>query len=104
MIFGKARDKGIRMKRPFEPEVVALGDGVTEKDLLVHDEKGSAAYAFMLAQMEAPSFPVAIGVIRSVEAPVLEVAMREQIDHVTAQRGPGDLNALIYSGDTWEVR
>jgi 2-oxoglutarate ferredoxin oxidoreductase subunit beta len=104
LIFGKARDKGIRMKGPFEPEVVALGNGVTEKDLLVHDEKGSAAYAFMLAQMESPAFPAPIGVIRNVDAPVLDVAMREQIAQVTAKRGAGDLKTLLYSGDTWEVR
>ena len=92
------------MKGPFQPEVVTLGDGITEKDLLVHDEKGSAAYAFMLAQMEAPAFPVPIGVIRNVEAPVLDVAMREQIAQVTAKKGVGDLKALLYSEDTWEVR
>ena len=104
LVFGKAKDKGIRMKGPFQPEVVTLGDGITEKDLLVHDEKGSAAYAFMLAQMEAPAFPVPIGVIRNVEAPVLDVAMREQIAQVTAKKGVGDLKALLYSEDTWEVR
>ena len=104
LIFGKAKDKGIRMKGPFEPEIVALGNGVTEKDLLVHDEGGSAAYAFMLAQMEAPAFPMPIGILRNVTAPVLDVAMHEQIAQVTAKKGPGDLKALLYSGDTWEVR
>jgi len=104
LIFGKAKDKGIRMKTPFEPEVVALGNGVTEKDLIVHDEKGSATYAFMLAQMEPPAFPVPIGVIRNVDAPVLDIAMHEQLAQVTAKKGVGDLNELLYSGDTWEVR
>jgi 2-oxoglutarate ferredoxin oxidoreductase subunit beta len=92
------------MKGPFEPEVVALGAGVSEKDLIVHDEKGSATYAFMLAQMEPPTFPVPIGVIRNVDAPVLDIAMREQIAQVTAKKGVGDLKELLYSGDTWEVR
>jgi len=104
LVFGKAKSKGIRMNGLFEPKVVSLGDGITEKDLVVHDEKGSAAYAFMLAQMEAPAFPMPIGVIRNVDAPVLEVAMREQIADVTAKKGAGDLKALLYSGDTWEVR
>ena len=36
MIFGKERDKGIRLNG-LRPEVVKLGDGVTETDLLVHD-------------------------------------------------------------------
>jgi 2-oxoglutarate ferredoxin oxidoreductase subunit beta len=104
LIFGKAKDKGIRMKGPFEPEVVALGAGVAEKDLIVHDEKGSTTYAFMLAQMEAPAFPVPIGVIRNVDAPILDVALHEQIAQVTVKKGKGDLKALLYSGDTWEVR
>ncbi len=104
LIFGKAKDKGIRMSGPFQPEVVALGNGVSEKDLIVHDEKGPATYAFMLAQMEPPAFPVPIGVIRNVDAPVLDVAMHEQLAQVTAKKGAGDLKALLYSGDTWEVR
>src|SRR5947199_2306771 len=36
MVFGKNRDKGIRL-RGLHPEVVQLGDGVTEDNLLVHD-------------------------------------------------------------------
>ena len=104
LIFGKAKDKGIRMKGAFEPEVVALGNGVTEADLCVHDEKGPAAYGFMLTQLDAPGFPTPIGVLRSVDAPVLDVAMREQVAQVVAKKGPGDLRALLYGGDTWEVR
>jgi 2-oxoglutarate ferredoxin oxidoreductase subunit beta len=103
LIFGKARDKGIRMKGLFQPEVVTLGNGVTESDLIVHDEQAPAAYAFMLAQMEAPAFPTPIGVLRAIQAPTLEGAMHEQIDQVVAKRGPGDLRALIYGGDTWDV-
>ena len=103
LIFGKAKEKGIRMKGLFQPEVVTLGDGVTEKDLIVHDEQAPAAYAFMLAQMEAPAFPTPIGVLRDIQAPTLEGAMHEQIDQVVAKRGPGDLQALIYGGDTWDV-
>jgi 2-oxoglutarate ferredoxin oxidoreductase subunit beta len=53
--------------------------------------------------MEAPAFPVPIGVIRNIDAPVLDVAMHEQIAQVTAKKGKGDLKALIYGGDTWEV-
>jgi 2-oxoglutarate ferredoxin oxidoreductase subunit beta len=104
LIFGKAKDKGIRMAGPFAPEVVPLGSGVTEKDLVVHDEKAPVAYAFMLAQMEAPSFPVPVGVFRQAEASVYDAAMRDQLAQVTAKKGPGDLAALIYGGETWEVR
>ncbi len=104
LIFGKNADKGIRMRAPFIPEVVMLGGEIGPKDLVVHDVKAPAAYAFMLAQMEAPSFPVPVGVYRDVEAPIFDLAMHAQVDQVTAKRGPGDLKALIYSEDTWEVR
>jgi 2-oxoglutarate ferredoxin oxidoreductase subunit beta len=104
LIFGKNADKGIRMRESFVPEVVQLSDKVTPADLVVHDERAPAAYAFMLAQMEAPSFPVPVGVYRNVEAPIFDTAMRAQVESVTAKKGPGDLNALIYGGDTWEVR
>ena len=104
LIFGKNADKGIRMRGPFAPEVVSLSDEVTASDLVVHDEKGPAAYAFMLAQMEAPSFPVPVGVYRNVEAPIFDTAMHAQVATVTAKKGPGDMRALLYSEDTWEVR
>jgi len=104
LIFGKNSDKGIRMRAPFTPEVVTLGGGVTAADLVVHDERGPAAYAFMLSQMEAPAFPVPVGVYRNVDAPIFDLAMHAQVDQVTAKKGPGNLEALIYSGDTWEVR
>ena len=104
LIFGKNADKGIRMSTPFVPEVVTLGGSIGPEDLIVHDEKGPAAYAFMLAQMEAPAFPVPVGVYRAVDAPVFDVAVHAQVEQVTAKKGAGDLAALLYSGDTWEVR
>ena len=68
LIFGKNRDKGIRLNG-LDLEVVQLGNGITEKDLLVHDEAHPPpAYAFLLAQMEErPGFPTPIGVLRSWE-------------------------------------
>ena len=50
LIFGKNRDKGIRLNG-MELEVVHLGNGngLTEKDLLIHDETNpNPAYAFLL--------------------------------------------------------
>jgi 2-oxoglutarate ferredoxin oxidoreductase subunit beta len=103
LIFGKNKDKGIRMKGLFEPEVVTLGNGISEQELVVHDERAPLAYPFMLAQMEAPAFPVPVGIYRSVEAPVFDAAMRAQVADVTAKKGPGDLAALLSGGETWVV-
>ena len=104
LVFGKNRDRGIRMAGPYRAEVTTLGNGVTEKDLLVHDERAPVGYAFMLAHMEPPDFPVPIGILRRVDAPSFETALREQSRAITAKKGPGDLDKLLHSGDVWEVR
>ena len=58
MIFGKDRDKGIRL-HGLHPEVVTIGEnGVTEADLLVHDEQAEEPYlALMLSRMFWPDVP-----------------------------------------------
>ena len=104
MIFGKNRDHGIRLTSCYEPEVVELGNGVKESDLLVHDEQGSYAYAFMLAHMAPPKFPMPLGVLRRVKEPSFETEVKHQIEQITAKKGAGDLHDLLYSGDTWEVK
>ena len=103
LIFGKDRDKGIRLSGTV-PEVVQLGNGVTEAELLVHDEKRpDPAVAHILARMEYPEFPVPLGVLRAVERPTYDDLMREQIEQAIAQQGEGDLAALLAEGDTWTV-
>ncbi len=103
MIFGKDRDRGIRL-RGLQPEVVQLGDGVTEADLLVHDEAAPDPYlAFMLSRMWWPDFPVPVGVFRDVARPTHDELLVAQIDKAIAQRGEGDLAALLRSGDAWTV-
>ncbi len=103
MIFGKDRDRGIRL-RGLQPEVVQLGDGVTEADLLVHDEAAPDPYlAFMLSRMWWPDFPVPVGVFRDVARPTHDELLTAQIDKAIAQRGEGDLAALLRSGDAWTV-
>jgi 2-oxoglutarate ferredoxin oxidoreductase subunit beta len=106
VIFGKKRDKGIRLNG-LELEVVALGNGVEEKDLLVHDEHDERpAYAYLLSRMELrPGFPTPIGVLRSWEnIPRYEDVIAAQIQEAQAQRGKGDLAKLLRSGNTWELK
>ena len=54
LIFGKDRDKGIRLNG-LDPEVVRLGGGVTDEDLLIHDENGRVADAGVLAEPDGLS-------------------------------------------------
>jgi 2-oxoglutarate/2-oxoacid ferredoxin oxidoreductase subunit beta len=104
LIFGKNKDKGIRING-LELEVVALGNGVTEKDLIVHDEAHpNPAYAFLLSRMDAqPGFPTPLGVLRAVDAPVYETSTHAQLQDVATRKGAGSLASLLTAGDTWTV-
>ncbi len=105
LIFGKNQDKGIRMSG-IDLEVVPLGNGITEKDLIIHDEgHPNPAYAFLLSRMDGrPGFPTPIGVLRAVDAPTYESGVNTQIAAAVAKKGPGDLAKLLHAGETWEVR
>ncbi|MDP3844150.1 MAG: hypothetical protein Q8Q81_16555, partial [Oxalobacteraceae bacterium] len=86
-------------------EVVCVGEnGVTEADLLVHDETaGSSALAFLLAQLEAPEFPVPLGVFRALEMPTYQQRDAEQAANARQAKGKGSLASLLNSGDTWTI-
>jgi 2-oxoglutarate/2-oxoacid ferredoxin oxidoreductase subunit beta len=101
LVFGKNRDKGIRMKG-HQLEVVQLGDGISEADLLVHDERDDAI-AFLLSSMQPPKFPTPLGVFRAVERTTYDEAINQQLYHAKGQQGRGDLDELFGRGDTWDV-
>jgi 2-oxoglutarate ferredoxin oxidoreductase subunit beta len=100
LIFGKNKDKGIRMNGQ-RAEVVQLGNGISEKELVVHDET-NLALAFMLANFEPP-LPTPIGVFYAVSRPTFDEAVNQQLEEARAKQGPGDLQALLNRGDTWVV-
>ncbi len=104
MIFGKDRNKGIRMNGA-HPEVVTIGEnGITETDILVHDiHLQDPSVAFMLARMEQPDFPQPVGIFRAVERPSYDQMLANQIETAISKSGPGSLEKLIYSGDMWTV-
>jgi 2-oxoglutarate ferredoxin oxidoreductase subunit beta len=103
LVFGKNRDKGIRLNG-LEPEVVTLGDGITEKDLLVHDEKtAQPSLAYLLSRMHYPHFPEPIGVLRAVDRPVYGDQVNQQVAQAREKYGPGDFRKLLTTGETWQV-
>jgi len=104
LIFGKNRDRGIRLNG-LDPEVVTLGNGITEDDLLFHDEKApEPSLAYLLSRLRhEDGFPEPIGVFRAVEAPRYDEELNRQIELAHSKKGSGDLNKLFYSGDTWTV-
>ncbi len=103
MVFGAERDRGIRLSG-LTPEVVRLGNGVSESDLLAHDERAAdPTLAFALARMRHPAYPEPFGVLRAVERPVYEELSAAQIAAARAAAPEISLEKLYASGDTWDV-
>jgi len=102
LLFGKDRNRGVRLSAAGEPEVVALGNGKTD-GLLVHDERAAdASRAFLLSRMAGPVLPECFGVFRAVERPTFD-------DHVVSAprtsraAQPANLAALLAGAETWTV-
>jgi 2-oxoglutarate ferredoxin oxidoreductase subunit beta len=104
MIFGKENDKGLVISESgFALEVVTIGEnGVTEADIAVHDET-NAVLAGLLADMQSPDFPVAIGVLFADPKPSYADAVYQQITKVREKAPKADLDALLRGGNTWTV-
>lgn len=103
LVFGKQKDKGIRLVG-IDLEVVSFADGFSAADCLVWDEsKPSPALAFLIAQLQGPQFPVPLGVLRAVEQPTYESRVLGQINGEIDRRGHGQLDALLTAGETWTV-
>ncbi len=83
---------------------LAAGEDPVARGVIVHDEQAAtSAYAGMLATLQRPDYPLPVGVFRSVEKTTYEDMLQAQVDQAIAQRGRGDLRALLHSGDTWQI-
>lgn len=104
MIFGKERDKGLILDG-MKLKVVKIGEnGITENDLLVHKvSENNPGIHTMLANMRWPNYPVALGVIRKVDAPTYEMAMKAQLQKVRKLSKIRNMDDLLMSGNTWKV-
>ncbi|HEV7222311.1 MAG TPA: 2-oxoacid:ferredoxin oxidoreductase subunit beta [Pirellulales bacterium] len=103
LIFGKNREKGIRLNG-MNPEIVELGKGITEDDLLFHDEKApEPTLAYLLSRMRHPEFPEPIGVFRDVDRPKYDELINSQIVEARQAKGEGELQKLYTAGETWTV-
>lgn len=102
LVFGKNRDKGVRL-RGDRPEIVNVSDVPTDQ-LIVHDETApDPTMAFRLSRMHHPEFPVPLGVFRAAQKPAYEELMMEQLAAARQKEGPGRLDRLYRSGDLWNV-
>lgn len=104
MIYGKDKNKGIILDG-FKLKAVTIGEnGITEKDILVHDANESdPSLHLAIINMQYPEFPVALGVIRSVEGNTYDQLLLNQIEDVKSKSKIKCMDDLLNSGETWTV-
>ena len=105
MIFGKERNRGLILDG-HKLKAVTIGEnGVTMDDILVHDAKTPENFLHQaLAMMDGHELPLAIGVIRDVDAPVYDAEVKRQVEEVQQKKGFSCLRDFLLSGETWEVK
>jgi 2-oxoglutarate ferredoxin oxidoreductase subunit beta len=101
LLFGPPQDRKALIMDGLTPKVMAAKD-VAESALWIHDEKNVNA-AKLVADLFAPDFPIPIGVLTEIEAPVYEDLILDQEQRAISDRGPGDIAKLLTSGDTWKI-
>lgn len=104
MLFGPDNSLGL-MQEGFGLKVVKIGEnGITEKDILVHDAHcQDNTLQMKLALMEGPDFPIALGVIRDVEAPTYDECVEAQINEVSSKKKYHNFKELLDTNETWTV-
>jgi 2-oxoglutarate ferredoxin oxidoreductase subunit beta len=104
MLFGKNNEKGIVLSGT-KLEVATLGEnGVTEKDILVHDQyETEPGNHMMIARMMPPEYPVALGVIRSVAFETFDQKMVDTIETEKQKATIKSVDDLLNSGGTWTI-
>lgn len=105
MLFGDNMEKGL-VQDGFGLKAVVVGeDGYTMDDVLVHDATTQANFLHQqLAMMDGTDLPLAIGVIRDVEAPTYETEVAQQVEMVKTKKNFGGLRDMILkSNETWTV-
>ena len=102
--FGPDGERGVVRNEDGSCAVVDLAE-VGEDALLRHDEHAEEpSLAFALSRLTIQTVGTApIGIFRDVARPVYDDLMGAQVEEARADRGDGDLAALLQSGDTWQV-
>ena len=104
MIFGKERNKGLVLDG-WNLRVVTIGEnGVTESDILIHDAATEDDTLHRkLALMQAPDFPIALGVIRNVESETYDQAVHAQLQEVQQKSTMHCFDDLVTACEQWEI-
>ncbi|HDU8576934.1 TPA: 2-oxoacid:ferredoxin oxidoreductase subunit beta [Vibrio diabolicus] len=91
LLFGKTHSKAL-INRGFGFEIVES----EAPNLLLHSSQCEESYyAYALANLSYPDFPVPVGVFRSVTRPTFDQVIRHQKHQATLKYGQGDLTELL---------
>nr|WP_240487170.1 2-oxoacid:ferredoxin oxidoreductase subunit beta [Actinomadura flavalba] len=104
IVFGAEGQKALRRTATGAFEVVDTAT-VDASQIAVHDARDpDPSQAFALSRLDSPTFEhTPIGIFRDVDRPSYDELMREQVEAAVDRDGPGDLGALLGSGDTWRI-
>jgi 2-oxoglutarate ferredoxin oxidoreductase subunit beta len=110
MVFGKDRNKGIRLIG-LKPEVVEIGKDCSLDDVLTHDETAEEpTLAYLLSRFAHDAskdavkpFPEPVGVLRNVRKPTYEELLDTRINEAIAKKGKGKIEDLFSAEDVWSV-
>ncbi|MCQ9063569.1 2-oxoacid:ferredoxin oxidoreductase subunit beta [Vibrio diabolicus] len=91
LLFGKTHSKAL-INKGFGFEIVES----EAPNLLLHSSQCEESYyAYALANLSYPDFPVPVGVFRSVTRPTFDQVIRHQKHQATLKYGQGDLTELL---------
>ncbi len=106
LVYGPNNEYGL-VQDGFGLKIVEIGkDGYTVDDILVHDAHcQDNTLQLKLALMgDGDGFPVALGVIRDVDAPTYNDAVEAQIEEVKAKKPYHTFAELLETNDIWTVK
>lgn len=106
MLFGLNKDKGLVLDGWNLKAVVIGQDGYTLDDVLTHDVTtvDNTLHLKLGLMTLDMGLPLALGVIRSVEAPTYDQEVVRNIEESKAKTSIKTLNDFLMSGDVWEVK
>ena len=102
MLFGKTKDKGLRLNGS-KLEAINLEKDFSVDDVLVHDPSNKSLSFYLSEITLIPELPTPVGVLYKEDKPTYDAMMVAQIDQAIEENGKGDLDKLLNSGQTWKV-
>jgi len=106
LIYGAAKDKGIRLNG-HKPELVDLGAEYATTDLWIHDETDFYKAQILTRFFDDPTVPGhaprPFGVFYAAQRATYEDEMNLQIEEMIATRGKGNLDKLLTGKETWVI-